>query len=174
MMQSIPWSPSLWQCEIHYCNTGSNLAPGDYAVALQVEDFSSPTDTIPLSSVPVQFVVRIQAIPSRRCADRPQFIGTTPFDRACISVPFHTSWSATIIARVSDSATATSISEIVTTSPLGLRKSELFRSGYYLGGWQVNITWTPAEYQFGPNIFCFTAMDNAGYVTRLNVHVCIR
>jgi hypothetical protein len=121
--------------------------------------------------VPVQFVVRVQANSSRPCTDQPQFIGTTPFDRACISVPFHTSWSATIIARVSDSATATSISEIVTTSPLGLRKSELVQScSCYLGGWQVNIAWTPLESQFGPNIFCFAAMDNAGYVTRFNVH----
>ena len=40
------------QCELQY------VAPsliGDYAVALQIEDFMSPTDVIPLSSVPVQF-----------------------------------------------------------------------------------------------------------------------
>ena len=93
--------------------------PGDYAVALQVEDFSSPTDTIPLSSVPVQFVVRVQVIPSSPCADQLRFVGPTPFDGACISVPLSTSWNVTIIARVSDSAMATSIHEIVTISPLG-------------------------------------------------------
>ena len=84
--------------------------------------------------MPAQFVVRVQAIPSSSCAGQPLFVGTTPFDGACISVPFNTSWNATIITRVSDSATATSISEIVTISPLGVRKSELFRSDYYPGG----------------------------------------
>ena len=125
--------------------------------------------------MPVQFVVRIQEIPSSRCADQPQFVRPTPLDGACISVPFNTSWNATIIARVSDSAMATSIREIVTTSPLGVRKSELFQSDYYPGGWQVNITWTPLESQFGgPHIFCFAALDSAGYVTRFNVHACTR
>ena len=121
--------------------------------------------------MPVQFVVRVQAIPSSPCADQPRFIGPTPFDEACISVPFNTSWNATIVARVSDSAMATSIREIVTISPLGVRKSEseLFRSDYYPGGWQVNITWTPLESQFGPHIFCFAALDDTGYVTRFNV-----
>ena len=121
--------------------------------------------------MPVQFVVRVQAILSSSCADQPELVGTTPFDGACISVPFNTSWNAMIIARVSDSATTTSIREIITASPLGVSKSELFRSDYYPGGWQVNITWTPLESQFGaPNIFCFTALDSAGYVTRFSVH----
>ena len=118
--------------------------------------------------MPVQFVVHVEAIPSSPCADQPRFIGPTPFDGACISVPFNTFWNATIIARVSDSATATSIREIVTASPLGLRKSEIVRSScYYLarGVWQVNILWTPLESRFGPNIFCFAALDNNGYVT---------
>ena len=126
--------------------------------------------------MPVQFIVRVEAIPSSPCAVQPQFVGPTPFDGACISVPLSTSWNAMIIARVSDSATATSIREIVTASPLGVRKSELVRSDYYPGGWQVNITWTPFESQFGgPNIFCFAALSNARYVTRFNdyVHVCM-
>ena len=78
--------------------------------------------------MPVQFVVRVQEIPSSPCADQPQFVGPTPLDGACISVPLSTPWNATIIARVSDSACAmaTSIREIVTISPLGVSKSELF------------------------------------------------
>ena len=39
------------------------LVTMDYAVALQIEDFMFPTDIILLSSVPVQFVVRVRAFP---------------------------------------------------------------------------------------------------------------
>ena len=125
--------------------------------------------------MPVQLVVRAQAIPSSSCADQLRFVGPTPLDGACISVPLNTSWNAMIITRVSDSAMATFIREIITTSPLGVRKSELFQSDSYPGEWQVNITWTPLESQFGgPNIFCLTALDSAGYVTRFNVHACTR
>ena len=51
---------------------------------------------------------------------------------------------------------------IDTVSPQGIRKSSL------LGGpgehqWHVNITWSPDQSQFGPNILCYTAMDNLGY-----------
>ena len=148
------------QCELQY--TGSNLATGDYAVALQVEDFKSPTDITPLSSVPVQFVVRVQVIASNLpCTDKPEFVGTTPADEACFGVPFNTSWRATITARVSDSSTSTSISEIVTASPLGMNKSDLVPSSNP-GEWQVNVTWIPAASQFGPNIFCYAALDNRG------------
>ena len=70
----------------------SNLT-GDYTVALQVEDFMSPTDITPLSSVPVQFVVRIEDIPSNPpCTGQPAFTDITPLDGACIGVLFNTSW----------------------------------------------------------------------------------
>ena len=123
----------------------------------------SPTDIIPLSSVPVQFVVRIQAFQtlSSPCSSEPEFIGVTPLNGSYFEVPFNTSWNATIIARVSDSSTATSITEFVTASPLGMIKSNLSRSRNP-GEWQVNVIWTPVESQFGPNIFCYAAIDGIG------------
>ena len=148
------------QCEIHY--TGSyGLAIGDYAVALQVEDFMSSTDTTPLSSVPVQFVVRIRSFPSSPCTSRPELVGDTPLNGSYFEVPFNTSWSATITARVSSSSTATSITEFITASPLGMRKSNLTQYDNPRE-WQIDVTWTPTESQFGPNIFCYAAMDNIG------------
>lgn len=53
-----------------------------------------------------------------------------------------------------------SITEIVTVSPSGLQKSEL--APYGVGQWYVDITWMPTMEQYGPNIFCFTAVDSAG------------
>lgn len=54
-----------------------------------------------------------------------------------------------------------SIVAIDTVSPQGLRKSSL-ADGPLGGQWHVNITWTPDESQFGPNIFCYTAKDDMG------------
>ena len=148
------------QCEIQY--NGSSLSTGDYAVAIQVEDFMSSTDTTPLSSVPVQFVVRVRAFPSSSCSSKPELVpGDTPLNGSYFEVPFNTSWNTIIIARVAGGSSATSITEFVTASPLGMRKSNLSQRNNPRE-WQMNITWTPAEYQFGPNIFCFTAMDNIG------------
>ena len=117
----------------------SNLT-GNYAVALQVEDFMSPTDIAPLSSIPVQFVVRAENIPSNSpCTSQPEFVGTTPSDGACIGVPFNTPWNARIIARVSNSSTATAITDFVTGSPFGLKKSDLIPSdSMNPGEWQLN------------------------------------
>ena len=152
----------LLQCEIQY--TGSYyLATGDYAVALQVEDFMSSMDITPLSSVPVQFVVRIQAFSSSSCTSKPELVNATSLNGSYFEVPFNTSWRATITARVSDTSTATCtfIKEIVTASPLGMKKSNLAQSENP-GEWQVSITWAPFEFQFGPNIFCYAAIDNIG------------
>ena len=84
----------------------------------------SSTDTTPLSSVPVQFVVRVTLFLSSPCASRPELVGNTPLSGSYFEVPFHTSWSAMITARVSGSSTA-SITEFITASPLGMRKSNL-------------------------------------------------
>ena len=89
----------------------------------------SPTDITPLSSVPIQFIVSIQAFPSSPpCTSQPELVGATPLDGSCIGVPFDTSWSATLTARVSYRSSATFITDFVTASPLGMRKSGLVRS----------------------------------------------
>lgn len=157
------FSTSLLQCELQY--VASNLT-GDYAVALQVEDFISPTDITPLSSVPVQFVVRVEDIPSNPpCTGQPAFTDITPLEGACIGVSLNTSWRAIISARVSNGSTATSITDFITASPLGMRKSDVVSSDNSAAEeWQMNVTWTPTESQFGPNIFCYAALDSIGYV----------
>ena len=115
-----------------------------------------------MSSVPVQFVVHVQAFLSSPCTSKPVLVGVTPLNGSYFEVPFNTSWNVTIIARASDSSTATSITEIITVSPLGMIKSSLIQFGNP-GEWQMNVTWTPiSEFQFGPNIFCFAAIDNIG------------
>ena len=122
----------------------------------------SSTDTTPLSSVPVQFVVRVRSFLYSPCTSRPELVGNTPLSGSYFEVPFNTSWNATVTARVSSSSTATSITEFTTASPLRMRKSNLTRSRQNPREWQIVVTWTPIESQFGPNIFCYAAMDNIG------------
>ena len=55
-----------------------------------------------------------------------------------------------------------SITEIMTVSPIGVHKSELAPYEGEVGQWYVNITWSPTLEQYGPGIFCFTAVDSIG------------
>ncbi|CAC5402764.1 unnamed protein product [Mytilus coruscus] len=57
------------KCILKYNATGLT---GWYAVSLQIEDFLSPMGTIPLSSVPLQFLV-IVTNTSENCTSRPVF-----------------------------------------------------------------------------------------------------
>ena len=48
-----------------------------YAVALQIEDFASTTDTVPLSSIPLQFVIEVFNSTAPCASYQPQIIGGT-------------------------------------------------------------------------------------------------
>ena len=113
---------------------------------------------MPFSSVPVQFVVEIFNS-TQPCSSQPEFVGITPLDGSCIGIPFNTAWSTSIIAQVSNQSTAESIVEIVTASPLGMKRSELFPT-CNPGEWRMNVIWTPTQSQYEPNIFCYSALDN--------------
>jgi hypothetical protein len=121
-----------------------------------------------LSSVPVQFVVRVRAFPSSPCTSKPELVVDTPLNVSELvgdiplnfKVPFSASWNVTIVARIANSSTATSITKFVTASPFGMRKSSLVSENPR--EWQMDVSWMPAESQFGPNIFCYAAMDNIG------------
>ena len=85
----------LLQCILRYEATGPL---GWYAVALQIEDFASTTDLVPLSSVPAQFLVLV--FPSSEpCSSRPEFVGVTRVTGSCIGVPFNTTYHEPIIAQ---------------------------------------------------------------------------
>ena len=67
-------------------------------MALQIEDFASAADTIPLSSIPLQFVASV--FPSEyQCTDRPRFIAPTRLDGSCVGVSFNTQWQEQIVVQ---------------------------------------------------------------------------
>ena len=70
---------------------------GVYYVALQLEDNASPTDTVPLSSVPPQFVVSLFSSYYYFCEDRPEFISPTRLDGSCVGVPFNSTWQEQVV-----------------------------------------------------------------------------
>lgn len=72
---------------------------GWHAVALIIEDFpSTAANSDALSRVPLQFLVNVFSS-SQSCAVKPVFVGYTPADKACIGVPFNTTWTEDIVAR---------------------------------------------------------------------------
>ncbi|CAF5073557.1 unnamed protein product, partial [Rotaria sp. Silwood1] len=70
---SVPNGTTMSNCTITF--TGHKAGVW-YAVAIQVEDFIDGTSTTPLSSVPVQFLIYVQAQPA--CSKEPVII---PLDR---------------------------------------------------------------------------------------------
>ncbi|XP_065940012.1 protein crumbs-like isoform X2 [Magallana gigas] len=54
----------------------SSTADGDYAVALQIEDFADSSSSIPISSVPLQFIITVKY--GVFCFDAPRFVSPTP------------------------------------------------------------------------------------------------
>ena len=65
--------PSI-QCNLQYT---ANETIGLYAVALQIEDFASTTDTVPLSSIPLQFIIEVYSSTAPCVSNQPEIIGGT-------------------------------------------------------------------------------------------------
>lgn len=95
-------------CILHYNATGRT---GWYAVAVQIEDFAVSNDMVPLSSVPLQFLVKVYTSDGF-CKDRPVLIKTNFID----GTPFHISLYSTLCEiMVAKSATNTSMCVISKT-----------------------------------------------------------
>ena len=81
-------------CSLTY-NGGGSL--GYYAVALQVEDFTSESPRVVMSSVPVQFLVEVVNVTNP--LKPPTFVGSTPSSGDCISVAIGSTYQTQITAK---------------------------------------------------------------------------
>ncbi|XP_052774126.1 uncharacterized protein LOC128212825 isoform X1 [Mya arenaria] len=132
---------------------------GWYAVAIQVEDFATFSSVNALSSIPVQFLVFVYtANENETCGQYMVFINPTPPDDACIGIPKGHVYSSAIAVKMAHSDR--SISEIKTTSPLGMTKSRLYQISP--SEWAVNITYSPTNESGVSNVFCFNAKESSG------------
>ncbi|CAF1317920.1 unnamed protein product [Rotaria sp. Silwood1] len=124
------------------------------AVALQIEDYYTSTSSSPMSSVPLQFLFYGYLAPSG-CSTPPAIIGNRP-NRACIGTPIGSNVTEYVIAQVY--CPGKTITDFVTSSPVGLRKSTIQNpsSGIY----RIILSWIPTATQFGPQGFCAGAVDN--------------
>ena len=141
------------RCTISYNATG---AVGVYAVAVQIDDFATATDTRPISSVPLQFLVNVSAAPVP-CDARPVFVPPTEDDGTCIAIPSNSIYTGILVAR--SSGPDAHIVDITTQSPAGMKKSPL-TNGPGENERHVNVTWRPTASQAGTNNFCFVAVEN--------------
>lgn len=71
---------------------------GWYAVALQIEDFKNPSDTVPFSSVSMQFLI-VVGNSSELCASRPVLPPNIITDGSIHHIPVNTIFNESIIAR---------------------------------------------------------------------------
>ncbi|VDI62151.1 Hypothetical predicted protein, partial [Mytilus galloprovincialis] len=147
---------SKTECVLKYNATGLT---GWYAVSLQIEDFLSPMDTIPLSSVPLQFLV-VVTNSSENCTSRPVFPANIITDGSVQHVLVNNIFNVSIYAR--SGAETLWLTTINTVSPFGMIKSELYQHDTIEREWFVVVTWIPTLSQTGSHVFCFTAVDNIG------------
>ena len=84
-------------CELEYNSVGQNT--GYYAVAIQIEDFASSTDTVPLSSIPLQFLVNV--INDSSCGEEPWISNATLPDGAVKVITYHNQFNYEITAQAS-------------------------------------------------------------------------
>ncbi|XP_052062244.1 integrin beta-like protein C isoform X2 [Mytilus californianus] len=132
---------------------------GWYAVALQIEDFKNPSDTVPLSSVSMQFLI-VVGNSSEMCASRPVLPTNKITDGLVHHISDNNIFNETIIAR--SGLETLRVTAIDTVSPIGMIKSELLPYGSTGREWFVTVTWKPTKIQVGSHLFCYTAVDDKG------------
>lgn len=141
-------------CTIPYTVNGT---AGYYAVALHIEDFLFPTDTVPLSSVPLEFLILVSQ-PMSNCTNKSTIVNPVMHNNDCVDILVNSIYNESIVAR-SDCGPNLSIIDINLQSPSGLTKSP-FLAGPGLNEWHIEVFWTPTPSQIEKHVLCFTASDS--------------
>ncbi|CAF0742776.1 unnamed protein product [Adineta steineri] len=139
-------------CTLTFNSTGKTVGIV-YAAALMVEDFANASTNTSLSSVPIQFLIQI--VGESLCSLKPT-ISLNLSDCMAIQVGIQFNFTVTIVQGCSN----TSISELVTVSPLYMYKSNMTRVGSS-DMWTVTQTWIPTNQQIGSQVYCAVAIDSA-------------
>ncbi|XP_071950967.1 uncharacterized protein [Antedon mediterranea] len=137
------------RCEITFSSAGKS--PGWYGVSVMIEDFANKTSTIPLSMIPLQFLIYVYPLelPCR------QIQVSSPL---CEVIQTNELYTARIEA-FSETAGVRIVS-IDTVTPLGMRRSNLMQSSEDPSKFFIELNWTPSE--TGEETVCYYASDNNG------------
>ena len=121
-----------------------------------MEDFARSEDIIPLSSVPLQFVVKVVS-PSNAsipCGYLPPiFIPPTPLNGICIPILWGQTWSGKLLAQSQSNS-----SSLVDVFVTGAVSYVVTKNSTYIS---VGIVWT-ATAGSSMQVICYTATENHG------------
>ncbi|UJR16863.1 hypothetical protein I4U23_003761 [Adineta vaga] len=130
----------------------NGTAIGYYLAALQIEDFYvNTTDTVPLSSVPIQFLIYVS---NGNC--QPTIIGVYS-NGASIMIERNTNMaSVTILAQIG--CINTTITDFLKISPTGMKTSTIVQDPTNTSLYSIRLNWIPTS--LGSQMFCCAAIDN--------------
>lgn len=136
------------QCELTFTGPVPNAW---YAVAIQMEDFSDKTSTTPMSSIPIQFLIRVL---SPKCSIEPVMAPLTE----CLEVQVGTPVRFNLTAINPCNRTVSVIRGItITTRISSLSNSQLQNSTENASLSYINVNWTPQSDQIGQQQICAIA-----------------
>ncbi|CAF1393147.1 unnamed protein product [Adineta ricciae] len=140
-------------CILTFNSSGKTMG-SYYVVAMTVEDFSNATSLIPLSSVPIQFLIQIVSTPT--CPLKPTISSILP---KCTNIEVGVQFRFTL--NITVGCFGTNVTDVNTNPPLYMYKGVLRRVGIS-NIWTIDETWIPASNQLGSQVFCAVATDSEG------------
>ncbi|CAF2618730.1 unnamed protein product [Rotaria sp. Silwood2] len=146
----LPNDTTLSNCTISF----TGLIPNTwYPIALQVEDFINETSTEPMSSVPVQFLIYVQATPS--CTILPVFVSLSD----CLEVQVGVTNNFTLYVMNLCNFSATITEAIMTKKISGVTTSNVKNSTTNTLSY-IQLSWTPQSSQIGTQEMCAYAYNS--------------
>lgn len=130
---------------------------GWYPVSIQVEDFL-PSNSIPLSSTPFQFLINIRRSSSLSCKQPPLLNSNIPtfIQNVTINIPFTFQLNASITCSTYKTI---SVDSILSFALLNIVKGPLVRISKSQKIWTMTVWWTPTSQQIGLQLLCMVAID---------------
>ncbi|CAF1642333.1 unnamed protein product, partial [Adineta ricciae] len=148
----MPNTTSLSNCVLSFFGPTPNVW---YAIALQIEDFINTTSTVPMSSIPIQFLIYVSPIP--KCTKPPLLLPIVD----CLEVNINVPINLTLYAFNSCNNTKIIIGDISSTiNTAGVQMSDVINSTTNTSLVYVIITWTPQIKHIGLQYFCTIAYTN--------------
>eukprot|EP00105_Crassostrea_gigas_P044216 XP_019928364.1 PREDICTED: uncharacterized protein LOC105341926 [Crassostrea gigas] len=130
----------------------STVIAGNYAVALQIEDFTDSSSSVPLSSVPLQFIINVNT--GTICSDGVYLVYPTPTAGEKLQAQ-NGSLQLYARARVNN----TSVTKFHIMSPLNFTMSAIIQHG--TNEFEVTITLdSNGEDPNATHVMCFSAETN--------------